>query len=164
MTPDTSSLLQAHLLDAWTTVRPRLSRLLRSRWLFSWCSCLLSSPHGMFSQSCSMSSGWSHCLSLASSQERSPKWVCLFLGPHLWHTEVPSLGGNWSGSCQPMSQPQKHRIPVTSAAYTTDHGNIIYLTYWAKPGIKPASSLIITGFITYWATTGTHLLLNFKCF
>ena len=38
-----------------------------------------------------------------------PATFC-FLGPHLWHMEVPRLGSNGSCSCQPMPQPQQLRI------------------------------------------------------
>ena len=41
-----------------------------------------------------------------------------FLGPHLWHMEVSSLGSNRSYSCQHTPQPQQHRIWATSATYT----------------------------------------------
>ena len=30
-----------------------------------------------------------------------------------------------------------------------------HLTHWARPGVEPASSWILGGFITQWATTGT---------
>ena len=41
-----------------------------------------------------------------------------FLGPHLWHMEVPRLGSNQSCCCQPMPQPQQHQIlnPLSKAS------------------------------------------------
>ena len=50
--------------------------------------------------------------------------VC-FLGPHLWHMEVPSLG-----TC------------------TTAHRNARSLTHGARPGIEPTSSWILVRFVT----------------
>ena len=35
------------------------------------------------------------------------------------------------------------------------------LTYWVRPGIEPASSWILVGFITHWATTETPFLKKF---
>ena len=46
------------------------------------------------------------------------------------------------------SQQCQHGIQVTSATYTTAHGNEGFLTHWARPGIKPASSWILVGFLT----------------
>ena len=36
-------------------------------------------------------------------------------------------------------------------------GNARYLTHWARPGIKPASSWILVRFLTHWATTRTPI-------
>ena len=41
-------------------------------------------------------------------------------------------------------------------AYTTALSNTRYLIHWARPGIEPASSWVLVGFITCWATGGTH--------
>ena len=65
-----------------------------------------------------------------------------FLGPHPRHMEVPWLGVNQSCSYRSKPQPQQHGIQATSSTYTTAHGNARYLT-WARPGIKPPSSLIL---------------------
>ena len=32
------------------------------------------------------------------------------------------------------------------------------LTHWARPGIEPASSWMLVGFLTHWATMGTPIL------
>ena len=66
-----------------------------------------------------------------------------FLGLHV---EVPRLGSNWSYSCWPMPQPQQCRIQAISENYTTAHGSAGFLTHWARPGIKPATSWILVGF------------------
>ena len=47
-----------------------------------------------------------------------------------------------------MPQPQQHQIWAASATYTTAHGKARSLTHWARPGIEPASSWILVGFIT----------------
>ena len=39
-------------------------------------------------------------------------------------------------------------IQAVSATYTTAHGNIGPLTHWARPGIKPATSWLLVGFIS----------------
>ena len=46
----------------------------------------------------------------------------------------------------------------SSMTHTTAHGNVRYLTHWARPGIKPAFSWILVGFVNHWATKGTLLL------
>ena len=51
--------------------------------------------------------------------------------------------------------PQKHQNQATSASYTAACGNARSLTHWARWGIKPASSWILVGFLSHWATTGT---------
>ena len=42
-----------------------------------------------------------------------------FLGPHLWHMEVPRLGLNQSYNCQPMPMPDLSQ----DSAYTAAHSN-----------------------------------------
>ena len=68
-------------------------------------------------------------------------FVCCFLGPQLWHMEVPRLG------VQSELQLQHHRIQANSMTYTIAHGDAGSLTHLARPGIKSASSLILFGFI-----------------
>ena len=69
-----------------------------------------------------------------------------FLGPHLWHIEVPRPGVE--SELQPTPQPQQRQTQAASATYTTAHGNTKSLTHWARPGIEPASSWILVGFVT----------------
>ena len=64
-------------------------------------------------------------------------------------------GSNQSWSHQPIPQPQQHKIQAASATYTIAHGNAGSLTYWARPGIEPASSCMLVRFISCWATAGT---------
>ena len=58
-------------------------------------------------------------------------------------------------SCLPTPQPQQRGIPTMSATCTTAHDNTRSLTHWVRPGIKPASSQILVGFVICWATMGT---------
>ena len=68
-------------------------------------------------------------------------------GPYLQHMEVPRLGV--------QSEPQQCRIWAVSATYAIARGIARSLTHWVRPGIKPASSWMLVGFINHWATTGT---------
>ena len=54
-------------------------------------------------------------------------------------------------------------IRAVAAGYTTAHGNTGYLTHWARPGIEPASSWILVGFITL-ATMGSPVIENLLSF
>ena len=81
-----------------------------------------------------------------------------FLGPPLWHMEVPRQGSNQSCSCQPMPQPQPRQIWAEFGTYAAAYGNVGSLTHWARPGIKHTSSWILVGFLTPWATMGTPKL------
>ena len=47
---------------------------------------------------------------------------------------------NQSCSCQPIPQPQQHRIRATSATYAAACGNAGSLAHWARPGSELASS------------------------
>jgi len=57
-------------------------------------------------------------------------------------------GSNQSYSCWPMPQPQKHGIWAASVTYITADGNTESPTHWVRPGIKPASSCILVGFVS----------------
>ena len=46
-------------------------------------------------------------------------------------------------------------IWAPSATYATACSNARSLTHWGRPGIKPASSWTLVGFLTRWTTTGT---------
>ena len=57
---------------------------------------------------------------------------------------------------------------AASATHTTAHGNAGSLTHWARPGIEPAVSWFLVGFVNHCATTGTptiaFLLLSYCWF
>ena len=36
-----------------------------------------------------------------------------------------------------------------SVTYTTAHSNVGYLTHWVRPGIEPASSWVLVGFVNH---------------
>ena len=45
--------------------------------------------------------------------------------------------------------------PRLQPTYTTAHSNAESLTQWARPGIEPATSWFLVGFVNHCATTGT---------
>ena len=57
----------------------------------------------------------------------------VFLGPHRRHMEVPRLGV---------------KLELLLPTYTTAHGNAGSLTHWVRPGIKPATSWFLCGFVS----------------
>ena len=63
-----------------------------------------------------------------------------FLGPHLWHTDAPSLGVE--SEMESEMQPRQRWIQATSATEAAACGNARSLTHWAGPGTEPASSRI----------------------
>jgi len=67
----------------------------------------------------------------------------LFLGPHPWYMEVI-------------------RGPIRAAATGLHHSHskARSLTHWVRPGINPASSRILVGFLTHWAATRTLNVSN----
>ena len=46
-------------------------------------------------------------------------------------------------------------IRAAAAGLHHSHSNTGSLTHWTRPGVKPASSKILVGFLTHWATMGT---------
>ena len=60
----------------------------------------------------------------------------------------PGWGSNWSCSRQPTPEPQPRGIWADSSTYTIPHGNVGSLTHWVRPGIKPATSCFLVGFIS----------------
>ena len=70
----------------------------------------------------------------------SPNFFFFFLGPQLWHVEVPSQGSHQSCSYRPTPQPQQHGIQAASEPCVLACGNTGSLTQWARPGIEPTSS------------------------
>ena len=47
-----------------------------------------------------------------------------------------------------MPQPQPHQVQAASATYTTTQSNARFLTHWGRPGIKPATSWFLVGFVS----------------
>ena len=78
-------------------------------------------------------------------------YVCVF--SYLFRAAPAACGSSQarglhqSCSCRPTPQPQPCRIQATSATDTSAHSNARSLTHWVRPGIKPASSWILVGFI-----------------
>ena len=89
-------------------------------------------------------------------------YLFIFLGPHLWHMEVPKLGTNRSYSCWPTPWPQPCQIWAMSVTYTTAHSNNRSPTHWARPGIEHASSRMLVRFISI--EPGQELLLYYLFF
>ena len=83
----------------------------------------------------------------------------LFLGPHLQHMEVSQARG-WI-MLPAYAIARATTDPSQSVTYTIAHCNVRSLTHWVRPGIELVSLLILVGFLTCWATTGTPNLLIF---
>ena len=66
-------------------------------------------------------------------------------------------------SCQPMPQPRQHWIRAASVTYAPACSNARSLTPRARPGMEPASSWILVGFLTSCTTTGTPIFLVSDC-
>ena len=60
--------------------------------------------------------------------------------------KFPDQGSNQSCSFQPATQPQQCGIWASSLTCTTAHSKA--RSQWAGPGIEPASSWILVGFVT----------------
>ena len=73
----------------------------------------------------------------------------------------PGQGSNGSSSCQPEPQPQQHWIQAVSETYTTAHSNAASLTHQARPGIEPAISWFLVGFVST-APRWEHLYKSFE--
>ena len=63
-----------------------------------------------------------------------------FLWLHLQHMEVSGPGVKWQLQLRPIPQPPQHWICTASSTYSATWDNARFLTQWARPGIKPASS------------------------
>ena len=84
-----------------------------------------------------------------------------FLGPHMWHMEVPRTGLESELQLPAYTIDQQLGIQATSAT-NTSLPPIPQLTATPDPspteqgpGIKPASSWILARFLTHGVTTGT---------
>ena len=88
-------------------------------------------------------------------------FLLYFLGSHLWHMEVPRLGVTSELQLPvytPATQDPSHICDLCCSLWQCRS-----LTHWAKPGVEAASSWILVGFLTHWATTGTPRLLLLDC-
>ena len=83
-------------------------------------------------------------------------FVCFcILGLYLWHMEVPRLRVKSELQLPTYTTATATWDPSCICDLTTAHSNARSLTHGARPGINPASSWILVGFVTHWATTGT---------
>ena len=72
--------------------------------------------------------------------------------------KVPRLGGSIRAiAASLLPQPQQWGIQAMSVTYTTAHSNAGFLPHWVRPGIKPASSWILVGFVS------TELQRELRC-
>ena len=73
-----------------------------------------------------------------------------FLGPHLQHMEVPRLGVESELHLLAYATATAIHDPryVCDLHHSSQQHQILYLTCWARPGIKPASSWVLIGFVT----------------
>ena len=76
-----------------------------------------------------------------------------FLGPHLWHMEVPRLGVKLELQLPAYTTATASWDPSSAATYTTAHSNSGSLTHWTKPGTT--TSWILVRVLYCWAAVGT---------
>ena len=77
-----------------------------------------------------------------------------FLGPYLRRMEVPRLRGELELSCWSIPQPQQWWIWTTSATCASACSSAAFLSYWARPGIKPTLSRLLEGFFNLLSHNG----------
>ena len=65
--------------------------------------------------------------------------IICFLGPHLWHMEIPSLGVKSELQLSAYTTATATRDPTLSVTYTTAPGNAGSLTHLLRPGIELSS-------------------------
>ena len=88
---------------------------------------------------------------------------CLFRAvPPTYGSSQARQGSNWSYSCRPTPQPQQRGIQATSVTYNTAHSNTGSLTHCLRPGMEPASSGILVGFVTTEPPRELFITLNRK--
>ena len=75
-----------------------------------------------------------------------PSCFFAFYGHTCSISKFPGQGSNQSCCCWPM--PQQRRIWAASMTFTIAHDNARSPTYWKRPGVKPASSWILVGFVS----------------
>ena len=87
---------------------------------------------------------------------------CLLLGCSCGIWRFPGWGSKQSCSHWCMPEPQQRRIRAASATFTTAHSNAGSLTHWPRPGIEPATSWFLVGFINHCTMMGTHMGFSWK--
>ena len=71
-----------------------------------------------------------------------------FLGPHMWHMEVPRLGVESELPLLAYTTATAMPDLRVSASYPAAHGNARSLMHGSRPGIKPGSSWIRVAFVS----------------
>ena len=77
-----------------------------------------------------------------------------FLGIHLWHMQVPSLGGQIRAADTSLHHSPSHagselQTELYLCTYATACGNARSLTHEARPEIEPISSQTLCQFLTH---------------
>ena len=90
-----------------------------------------------------------------------------FLGPHSWHMEVPrpAVELELQLPAYASATTAARQLPSHVCDYTTAYGNARSLLCWARPGIKPASSWILVGFVSaapQWELPDFIILIEVK--
>ena len=67
-------------------------------------------------------------------------FVCVFLGPHTWHMEIPRLGVKLELKLLAYTTAIATQDPSHICDLHTAHGNSGSLTHWVRPGIETLSS------------------------
>ena len=78
-----------------------------------------------------------------------------FLGPHPQHMEVPRLGVLIRATYSCPAYATATAMPDPSRLYDLHHSSQQCQTHWARPGIQPATSWFLVGFVNHWAMMGT---------
>ena len=81
--------------------------------------------------------------------------IICFLVPYPQYVEVPRLGVKSELHLWAYTTATATQDPLTSETHLTTHGNTRFLTHWVRPGMEPASSWILVGFVNCWATKRT---------
>ena len=89
---------------------------------------------------------------------------CLFRAMPMAYGGSQARGLIITVACWPTPQPQQCQSWAASATYTTAHGNDGSLTHWVRPGIEPATSWFLVGFVStapqwkrWFSHTCTHI-------
>ena len=85
---------------------------------------------------------------LQYGQKKNLFFFFCFLGLYLLHMEIPRLGGPSDLQLPAYVTATAMQNLSRSATYVTAHSNAKSLTYSARPGIKPATSLFLVRFVS----------------